>query len=153
MEYSSYEDMPLDTEKLARILTMAPFFHISCSSDCDIFYSDLNNEMEQYLEDTADTTHISIDPEDITNTVKHYGSVLKMLTDKQERNELSNSLKLAREIIKMSGLSPKTLGLCGDGAFNAYNMALITKTIKLTNYDSEQLQAYMMICDLARYLG
>ena len=32
-------------------------------------------------------------------------------------------------------------------------MALITKTIKLTNYDSEQLQAYMMICDLARYLG
>ena len=53
----------------------------------------------------------------------------------------------------MSGLSPKTLGLCGDGAFNAYNMALITKTIKLTNYDSEQLQAYMMICDLARYLG
>lgn len=153
LEYSSYEDMPLDTEKLARILTMAPFFHISCSSDCDIFYSDLNNEMEQYLEDTADTTHISIDPEDITNTVKHYGSVLKMLTDKQERNELSNSLKLAREIIKMSGLSPKTLGLCGDGAFNAYNMALITKTIKLTNYDSEQLQAYMMICDLARYLG
>lgn len=60
LEYSSYEDMPLDTEKLARILTMAPFFHISCSSDCDIFYSDLNNEMEQYLEDTADTTHISI---------------------------------------------------------------------------------------------
>lgn len=42
----------------------------------------------------------------------------------------------------MSGLSPKTLGLCGDGAFNAYNMALITKTIKLTNYDSEQLQTH-----------
>ena len=129
MEYSSYEDIPLDTEKLARILTMAPFFHISCSSDCDIFYSNLNNEMEQYLDNTADTTHISIDPEDITNTVKHYGSMLKMLANKQEKNELSNSLKLAREIIKMSGLSPKTLGLCGDGAFNAYNMALITKQL------------------------
>ena len=59
----------------------------------------------------------------------------------------SCKLAAAREIIKMSGLSPKTLGLCGDGAFNAYNMALITKTIKLTNYDSEQLQAYMMILE------
>ena len=153
LEYSPYEDMPLDTEKLARILTIAPFFQISCAPDCDIFYSDLTHEMEQYLEDPADINHISIGPEDITSTIKHYGSALKMLADKQERDEFSNSLKLAREIIKISGLSPKTLGLCGDGAFNAYNMALITKTIKLPNYDSEQLQAYMMICDLARYLG
>lgn len=152
-EYYLYGKTSMDTARLARILTMAPFFQISCRSDCDIYFASLEKDMDAYVEDSSDADPIDIAPEDIADTVKQFGDVLEMLSDVQADDKLSTSLVLAQEMLKIGGLSPENLGLCGTGTFNAYNLALITKLFEPQDYNSEQLEAYMMICDLARYLS
>ena len=152
-DYYRYGKTSMDTARLARILTLAPFFQIPCNSDCDIYFASLEKDMEAYMEDSSDTDPIDIAPEDIANTVKQFGDVLEMLSDMQADDKLTNSLVLAQEMLKIGGLPPENLGLCGMGTYNAYNLALITKLFEPQEYNSEQLETYMMICDLARYLS
>lgn len=149
-DYYRYGKTSMDTARLARILTLAPFFQIPCSSDCDIYFASLEKDMEAYVENRPDTEHVDISHEDVANTVKQFGDVLEMLSDMQADDKLTNSLVLAQEMLKIGGLAPENLELCGMGSFNDYNLTLITKLFELQEYAPEQLEAYMMICDLAR---
>lgn len=151
-EYYEHGKVSINTEKLARVLTIAQFFKIPYASDCDMYFIGLKKDMDHYLEEESDFDCIEIGQEDIKNLKGKLRPALEAFVNSLEDGP-SDGLRLAQEMMKIGELPPENISMCGTDAFAAYDLALIAKVVNIDEIDLEQLQLYAMICDLSRVLG
>lgn len=151
-EYYENGKVALNTEKMARVLTIAQFFKIPYASGCDMYFISLKKDMDRYLEEESDLDCIEIGREDIENLKGKLRPVLEAFVNSLEDGP-SDGLRLAQEMMKIGGLPPENVSMCGTDAFAAYDLALIAKVVDSDEINLEQLQSYIMICDLSRMLG
>ena len=137
-EYYEHGKVSINTEKLARVLTIAQFFKIPYASDCDMYFIGLKKDMDHYLEEESDFDCIEIGQEDIKNLKGKLRPALEAFVNSLEDGP-SDGLRLAQEMMKIGELPPENISMCGTDAFAAYDLALIAKVVNIDEIDLEQL--------------